>query len=104
MSKSYIEIDADSWADASGIETTVFIGDSCEPCFVHFDSYEELVDKELNAHTVAGKLSGSNLEKAEGLVVALEEAAVYARKRVEELSDGNNTLRNSGSTGRFRLR
>lgn len=86
MVKSYIEIDADSWADVNGIETTVFIGDSVEPCFVHLNSYEELVDKELKAHTVAGKLFGSNAKKAEGLVVALEEAAVYARKKFEALN------------------
>ena len=87
MSKSYIQIDAGSWADAKGVETTVFIGDSDVPCFIHLESYEELVDKELNAHIVAGKLSITNLKKVEGLVTALEEAAAYARKRVEELRD-----------------
>lgn len=88
MSKSFIQIDADSWMDANGIETTVFLGGNVsEPCFIHIDSYEDLIDRELEAHTFSGKLSGTNLKKAKDFVIALEKAAEYARKTVEELSD-----------------
>ena len=55
--KVYIEIDAGSWLDATGVETTVYLGDACEPCYVNKESFEELIDKELEAHTVHGKLT-----------------------------------------------
>lgn len=87
--KFYIEIDAGSWLDATGVETTVYLGDTCEPCYVNKESFEELIDKELEAHTVHGKLTNEyghdNIGSAEESVIALEQAAVYARKRFEEL-------------------
>jgi hypothetical protein len=87
--KFYIEIDAGSWLDATGVETTVYLGDTCEPCYTNKESFEELIDKELEAHTVHGKLTNEyghdNIGSAEESVIALEQAAVYARKRFEEL-------------------
>jgi hypothetical protein len=87
--KFYIEIDAGSWLDATGVETTVYLGDTCEPCYTNKESFEELIDKELEAHTVRGKLTNEyghdNIGSAEESVIALEQAAVYARKRFEEL-------------------
>lgn len=89
MSKVYIEIDASPWMDAEGVLTSVFMGDACEPCYEERVSYEELIDRELEAHTVHGKLTAEyghdNIGDAEKFVVALEEAAVYARRRFEEL-------------------
>lgn len=83
--KVYIEIDASPWMDAKGVTTSVFMGDACEPCYESVTPFKELIDKELGAHTVYGKLTGDNVGYAEELVIALEEAAVYARKRFEEL-------------------
>ena len=87
--KVYIEIDAGAWLYASGIETAVYIGDGCEPCYINKETYEELIDKELEAHTVHGKLTNEyghdNIGAAEDFVVGLENAATYARERFEEL-------------------
>lgn len=89
--KHYIEIDAIPWLDENGVDVSVFLGESCEPNFKQSWSYEELIANELNAHTVHGKLTNEygydNISKAEKSVIALEEAAVYARKRFEELQN-----------------
>lgn len=85
--KVYIEIDASPWMDADGVDTCVFIGDGCAPVYSSKVSYEELVDKELEAHTVRGRLTGHNIDEAEKFVVALEEAAVRARALFEDLQD-----------------
>ena len=87
--KVYIEIDASPWMDAGGVDTTVYIGDTDEPAYSEVTSFEDLVDKELQAHTVHGKLTNEyghdNITPAEEFVVALEQTALYARKRFEDL-------------------
>ena len=83
--KVYIEIDASSWMDAKGVSTSVFFGDSCDPCYVDETTYKELIDQEIEAHTVFDKLTGDDIGRVEEFIVALEEAVVYARKRFEEL-------------------
>ena len=83
--KVYIEIDTSPWMDANGIESSVYLGDGCEPVYNSKLTYKELIDQELEAHTIFGKLTGNNIEYAEEFVIALEEAAAYARKRFEEL-------------------
>lgn len=84
--KVYIEIDASVWLDATGVETVVYLGDAYEPCYTNKESYVELIDRELEAHTVGGKLTrDSRFDKAEAFVEILEGAAEYARNRFEEL-------------------
>ena len=87
--KVYIEIDASPWMDAEGVMSSVWLGDACEPCYENKQSYEELINKELEAHTVHGKLTNEygcdNIGEAEKFVLALEQATTYARRRFEEL-------------------
>ena len=87
--KFYIEIDASPWMDVDGVSTAVWIGDACEPCYENKQTYEELIDKELEAHTVRGKLTNeyghNNIDSAERFVIAMEACAKYARRRFEEL-------------------
>ena len=94
--KVYIEIDAGAWLDATGVETVVYLGDACEPCYTNKESYVELINRELEAHTVGGKLIRDgrfdkttgrfdNIASAEAFVEILEGAAEYARNRFEEL-------------------
>ena len=80
-----IEIDASPWMDANGIESSVYLGDGCEPVYNSKLTYKELIDQELEAHTICGKLTGNNIEYADKFVTALEEAVAYARIRFEEL-------------------
>lgn len=87
--KVYIEMDASAWMDADGVDTCVFIGDGCAPVYSSKVSYEELIDQELEAHTVRGRLTNEyghdNIGSAEKFVIALEEAAVRARGLFEDL-------------------
>lgn len=87
--KVYIEIDASPWMDAEGVMSSVWLGDACEPCYENKKTYRELVKQELEAHTVHGKLTNEyghdNIATAEEFVIALEEAAKYARKKWEKL-------------------
>ena len=87
MEKVYIEIDASPWMDEHGVLTSVWLGDACEPCYEQQSTYEELVEKNLEAYTVYGKLIGDNADEAELFVKKLEDVAVFARKRFEELKD-----------------
>ena len=90
-SKVYIQIDASAWIDAEGVLTSVWLGETCEPCYEERVSFEELIGKELEAHTVRGRLTNEyghdNIGSAEKFVIALEEAAVRARTLFEELQD-----------------
>ena len=89
--KVYIEIDASPWMDADGVLTSVWIGDACEPCYENKQTYEELITKELEAHTVHGRLTNKyghdNIREAEKFVVALETAAERARALFENLKN-----------------
>ena len=85
--KVYIEIDATPWIDETGIVTSVWLGDAGEPCFEATSSYEELVEKQLEAYTIYGKLTADSFDEVELFVKKLEEVAKYARKRFEELKD-----------------
>jgi hypothetical protein len=89
--KVYIEIDASPWMDANGVLSSVWFGDACEPCYEKLETYEELIKKELESHTVRGRLTNEyghdNIGAAEKFVIALEEAAVHARALFEELQD-----------------
>ena len=82
--KFSIEIDASPWMSSSGIEVVVYLGDGCEPVYKSSSTYKKLIDEEIESHTICGKLTDENTQRAEDFVVALEEAAVYARKRFEE--------------------
>lgn len=85
--KVYIEIDAGSWLDSTGVETTVFLGDACDPCYTNKQSLEELIDRELEAHTVRGKIPDKELESAKQFVEYLIQASIYARYKLDELRD-----------------
>ena len=87
MSEFKIDIDTGAWLDATGIMTTVFIGDACEPCIEIVETYEELIDKELEAHCVGDLILKRNQPDAEAFVNALAEAAEYARKKYEGMKE-----------------
>ena len=82
-----IELDASPWMDETGVMTSVWIGEACEPCFESTTSYEELVEKQLEAYTIHGRLTGDLADEAEIFVKKMEEVAKLARSRFEELKD-----------------
>ena len=50
MSKVCLEVEAGSWLTATGIETTVYIGDVDMPQVVTIESFEPLIDKALESY------------------------------------------------------
>ena len=87
MSEFKLDVDAGAWLDAKGAMTTVFIGDACEPCIEIVETYEELIDKELQAHCVGDLILKRNQPDAEEFVNALAEAAEYARQKYEAMKE-----------------
>ena len=78
-----IEFDVSPWLDEEGLTVCLFAGASDEALGVNF-SLEELIDRELESHTVQGKLLDT--DAAKGFVKSLRKAFKYAEKRVKELS------------------
>lgn len=91
QNKVFIEVDVSPWMDAEGVLTTVWLGEVGEPCYEERVTYKELITQELTSHTVRDRLTNEyghdNIGAAEKFVIALEEAAVYARTLFEELQE-----------------
>jgi hypothetical protein len=78
-----VEFDVSPWLDKEGLTVYWFAGESYEALGVHF-SLEELIDRELESYTIAGKLIDPR--EVHGFVKSLRKAFKYAEKRVKELS------------------
>lgn len=78
-----VEFDVSPWLDEEGFTVCLFAGASDEALGINF-SLEELIDIELEAHTVNGKLLEP--DDVKGFVKSLRKAFKYAEKRVKELS------------------
>tara|TARA_Y100000385_G_C13101868_1_gene645048 strand:+ start:2187 stop:2474 length:288 start_codon:yes stop_codon:yes gene_type:complete len=88
-----VTIDADSWLTASGVQTTVFFGIASDAFIEVEESYETLIDKELDSHTlVGGIIAPRSLVDAQRFVEALEDAAEYADHKLNEMIDGSHQL------------
>ena len=78
-----VEFDVSPWLDEDGFTVCLFAGESDNAIDVPF-TLEELIDKEIESHTVQGKLLDT--DAAKGFVKSLRNAFKYAEKRVKELS------------------
>ena len=78
-----VEFDVSPWLDEEGFTVCLFAGELDAALGVNF-SLEELIDKELEAHTINGALVEP--EPAKRFVKSLRKAFKYAEKRVKELS------------------
>ena len=83
MKSITVEFDVSPWLDEEGLTVCLFAGASDEALDINF-SLEELIDIELESHTVAGALVEP--EPAKRFVKSLRKAFKYAEKRVKELS------------------
>lgn len=81
-----IEVDCSAWLTAQGVETSCYFGDACEPFVASTESLEDLIDKELFAHTVNGVISARELDSVHEFLTTLMNACKYAEKRIKELS------------------
>ena len=83
MKKITVEFDVSPWLDEEGLTVCIFAPESDAELGIEF-SLEELIDRELESHTVRGKLLDPDAVK--GFVKSLRKAFKYAEKRVKELS------------------
>ena len=83
MTALTIEIDISPWLDEEGLNIALFLGDFYVPIETQV-SLKELIDEQIEAHTVAGKLLEPDILK--GFIKSLRKAFKYAEKRVKELS------------------
>ena len=83
MKKMTFEIEVSPWLNEDGLAMNLYAGDSDIETELKF-TLEELVDNEINAYTVDGKLREPWL--LEGLIKYLEDVTDYAKKRIKELS------------------
>jgi len=83
MKKMTIEIQVSPWLNEDGLAVNLYAGDSDIETELKF-TLEELVDNEINAHTIDGKLQEPWL--LDGVIQSLEKATEYAKSRVKEHS------------------
>lgn len=85
MNKVSVEIEASSWLDVNGIETTVYIGDVDMPQVVKVESLESLIAKTLLSYEVEFRIASEHKEDVERLLTTLKNAHEYAEKKVREM-------------------
>jgi len=81
--KVLFEIEVSPWLNEEGLEVSLYTRDSDIETELNF-TLEELVDNEINAYTIDGKLQEPWL--LEGLIKYLEDVTDYAKKRIQEVS------------------
>jgi len=83
MKKMTFDIEVSPWLNEDGLSVNLYAVYSDIETELKF-TLEELVDNEINAHTVDGKLREPWL--LDDVIKCLENVTEYAKKRVEELS------------------
>jgi hypothetical protein len=83
MKKLTFEIEVSPWLNEDGLVVNLYARDSDIETELNF-TLEELVDNEINAYTIDGKLQEPWL--LDGLIKYLEDVTEYAKKQVKEHS------------------
>ena len=83
--KVSVEVEAGAWLTATGIETTVYIGDVDMPQVVKTESFEPLIDKALESYGFGDTMASVHKEEVEQLLTTLKNAYEYAERRVQEI-------------------
>ena len=83
MKKLTFEIEVSPWLNEDGLVMNLYAGDSDIETELNF-TLEELVDNEINAYTIDGKLHEPEL--LDGLIKYLEDVTEYAKRQVKEHS------------------
>jgi hypothetical protein len=83
MKKMTFDIQVSPWLNEDGLVVNLYAGDSDIETELNF-TLEELVDNEINAYTIDGKLREPWL--LDDVIKCLENVTQHAKKRVKELS------------------
>ncbi len=82
MKKMTIDIEVSPWLTEEGLHINLYAGNSDTETELNF-TLQDLVDKEIDAHTFNGKLRDPKI--LDGLIKYLDDVADYAYKRVREM-------------------
>ena len=82
MKKMTIDIEVSPWLNEEGLYVNLYTSDSGIETELNF-TLQQLVDNEIDAYTVAGKLQEPWL--LDGFIEYLEDVAEYAKKRVRDM-------------------
>jgi hypothetical protein len=80
-----IDIDVSPWLDEEGVISSLYFGNACEPAHEEILPYEQLIDRALESFTVRDVIRDVDYADAEAFVKALEQAAAYARTKLESM-------------------
>lgn len=80
ITDSGVRTEISGWMTSEGVELCLYMGPNCEPILEGLVSYKDLIDQELYA---CQRPDGEFDVWAEKFVLALEEAAAYAREKIE---------------------
>ena len=83
MKKMTFEIEVSPWLSEEGLNINLYTCDSGIETELNF-TLQELVDNEISAYTIDGKLQEPWL--LDGLIKYLEDVTEYAKKQVKEHS------------------
>ena len=87
MNKTYLEIEASAWLTETGVETTVYIGQSADmPTVSEHEIYNELIDRSLSSFTIFDdEIIPDHYAEVKEFLNGLKNAYEYAEKRAKEL-------------------
>lgn len=87
MNKTYLEIEASAWLTETGVETTVYIGQSADmPTVSEHETYNELIDRSLASYTIKeNEIAPDHFAEVKEFLDGLKNAYEYAEKRAKEL-------------------
>ena len=83
--KVSIEVEAGAWLTATGIETTVYIGDVDMPQVVKTETLESLINNTLLSYGFGDTMASIHKKDVEQLLTTLKNAYEYAERRVQEI-------------------
>lgn len=81
----YLLVEADGWLTDEGVEISVYIGNTDDPQVEVTHPYEKMIDQNLEAYLVEGKIAELHKDEAARFVAKIEEMYKYAKKRAKEL-------------------
>lgn len=84
--KAELEIDLYADVEPEGIVRSLFLGEACDPNFEGVESWEEIVERNIEYHLVPGSntISSVDVEQLEKIVAGLEHAIALFRKKIEQ--------------------
>ena len=91
MNHFMIEVQPDTWMSCEGIETSVSIGKTDEPQIETLESYETLINKQLESYIFDGKIAQIHQDEAAAFIAELKKMYEYAEKRAKELGWENQS-------------